>query len=85
MDDASSFASTEPWEVGFFRFDNRGKRVTSFELIFLLKSTEDEDHMPSESPYFGKVIGGNNVIETLSRKRLDDRDGFKVTIHFRKP
>ena len=72
-------------DVGFFDFDYGGENgiMLGFTLSFHLRDL-DAHHMRRKSPLFGRMTEGEAVLDALSRKKLNERDGFSVSIHCRR-
>lgn len=75
--DASEYDADEPLDVGLWSYKHVGMTMTQFDLVFLI----DPDRVQiRSSALFGRVAEGEAVIEALSRKRINQRDGFVVDI-----
>lgn len=81
MNDSSHCDVENALEVGLFDYNYEGRSVTDFQLMFLLEPY-NPDHM-KECTRFGKVVSGEEILEQLSQKRMNERDNFTISIEFR--
>ncbi len=72
------------FDVGFSAMECEGDdTLTGFQLTFLVKDY-DANRMGKMCPRFGQITAeGGGVLDLLSRKRLNDRDSFTVSIECR--
>lgn len=63
-----------------------GNVADYFQLVFVLDGTHlwEKSHWPRKRSFdLGRIIGGRDVIETLSRTKLNERNDFTITIDYR--
>jgi len=80
--DSSEWDAKNALDVGFFDYNYEGRSVIDFQLMFLLKPFNPE-HM-RDCSLFGKIVGGKEVIEELTKMRKNERSEFTVSIEFQK-
>ncbi len=87
LQDSSGYHINDELDVGLsgYTYTTGTNDIIKFKLAFLVKpfDTVNASQMKVKScPLLGQVIGGDNVLEELSKKRLSDRSGFKVLFKF---
>ena len=65
-----------------FDADNYGT-LAGFQMVFLLNKLEQWNQRRKRSILFGKIVGGETVIDTLSRTTHLNRNGFTVYVDYR--
>ncbi len=84
----STTKKNDPLDVKFVSYSYANATTPylhGFEMAFFLNKLENQNGIKrwKRSILFGKIVGGENVIDALSRTACLDRGGFTIFVDYR--